>query len=287
MTLHPHTPIFNFTSDSTWGWSIQEITFTWATAQAATNTSSIAIYLNDAHASPGGFWDITIRRCNFNNGFRAISNNTSLTAPVWGTHISDCVFQGGMTGASVCLLPNPQIGQPRICIENCELDANNATEPLIQISASDTIELRSLEFLNGTAPVAQILIGGCPNITLINCRSENYNFGSAGGKALWNFSGSHVSVIGCTITGVLGTAGTQYALYATSGGVLNIDGLVVNSSMSGGELLPWFASEILSVSRFASTGNVTDNIRAYLGNVAVPNVYADAALFAVNVPTGK
>ena len=275
-----NTQIFNFTSDDTWGWTIEELTLTWATAQAATNTSSVAIYFNDSHVTPGGFWNIHIRRCNFNNGFRAIANNPALGAPIWGIHVSNCTFQGGMSGASVFISPTPQIGQPRICIENCELDANNATEPLIQLAAADSVELRSLEMLNGTAPVALMLLSTCSSVIVAKCRSENYNFAAAtGGPALWAASQSSVVWMGCTITGILGTTSNPVLLRGSNGSRFTILGLTIGSSLTTGYATAYNCDEITFVDKVAMTGNVTDQQVTYTGSKSTVRVNAAASLF--------
>ena len=275
-----NTQIFTFNSDETWGFAIEELTLTWAAEQGSTNTGSVAIYFNDSHASPGGFWDIHIRRCNFNNGFRAIANNPALGAPIWGIHISNCTFQGGMTGASVYFSPSPQVGQPRICIENCELDANNATEPLIQITAADTVELRSLEMLNGTAPVALMLVSTCLNVTVVNCRSENYNFAAAtSGPSLWVASQSNVVWIGCTITGFLGTTSNPVLLRGTNGARFTILGLTIESSLTTGYATAYNCDEITLVDKVTMIGNATDQQITYTGSKSTVRVNAAASLF--------
>jgi len=275
-----NTQIFTFNNDDTWGWTIEELTLSWATAQAATNTASVAIYFNDSHASPGGFWNIHIRRCNFNNGYRGIANNPALGAPIWGIHISNCTFQGGMSGSSVFISPSPQIGQPRICIENCEMDANIATEPLIQLAAADSVELRSLEMLNGTAPVALMLLSTCQNVTVVNCRSENYNFGAvAAGPALWAASQSNVVWIGCTITGILGTTSNPVLLRGTNGARFTILSLTIGSSLTVGYATAYNCDEITFVDKVAMIGNVTDQQVTYTGSKSTVRVNAAASLF--------
>ena len=272
-----NTPIFTLsTTTLMWGWNIEDLNLTWATAQSSSNTNAVAIWMNSSTATGGGYFNWCVRRCTFGNGYRSISGPYSAQVPIWGSHISDCSFGGSMTGAAFYAQPNPAVGQPRIAFDNCMIDCSNAAESSILINAADTVSLTNIEILSGSSAYPQITISACSQVLILNCRSENYNWGSRSSGAIWSFPNSRVNIINCVLTGMLGTAGNPTAIQAGTGGALSIFGLSVNSSMSGGEVLPWTADTINFVTNFSFTGNVSDSIRTYLGSVQLPHIYADA-----------
>ena len=192
-----NTPIFTLSTTSLmWGWHIEDLNLTWATAQSSSNTNAVAIWMNSSTATGGGYFNWCVRRCSFGNGYRSISGPYSAQVPIWGTHISDCSFGGTMTGAAFYASPSPAVGQPRIVLDNCMIDCNNASETSIQISSADTVSLTNVEILNGTGARPQITLVSCSQVSLINCRSENYSVGTTY-PTIWNFPGCSVNIFNC------------------------------------------------------------------------------------------
>lgn len=171
-----NTPILSLESNLTHSWEISDVGFTWAAAQPATNTNAIGIRMGTGTAGQTLFnWQV--RRCTFANGFRAIAADAVNSPAIWGIRISDCSFGGSMTGAAFYAVPSPAIGQPNIAIENCLIDAGSAAEAPIRVSSGDNVTYKNLEFLNGTAPTALIDTSTTTALTIIGCKTENYNAG--------------------------------------------------------------------------------------------------------------
>ena len=269
-----NTPIFKLTANLTWGWCIEDVTFTWASAQPATNTSAVAIWMSGG-TSGGGYWDWQVRRCNFANGFRAISGPIGIQSPIWGFKVSDCVFEGSMTGAAVYASPSPAIGQPRILIDNCEFDCGSMTEAAVQISSADTVVLMGLEFLSpNLGTCTPVNISGCLAVTMINCRCEQATVAS-GQVQVFNFPSTQAHVINAACVGTTGN-GNVIVLQALSG-TLSADGIYITSALTSGHILPFYASNLVTVANVTGSGTgYTDDIRSVLGAVAVPKYYADS-----------
>ncbi|HWU02995.1 MAG TPA: glycosyl hydrolase family 28-related protein, partial [Novosphingobium sp.] len=238
-----NTPIFTLTTALTWGWKIEELTFTWANAQPATNTGAIAIYMSGAASYSGGFYNFQISRCNFSNGYRAISGPSTLQCPLWGVEIYGCCHLGTMTGAFFYAAPSPSVGQPNIHLRNCFIDAGLASEALVTIVAGDTISLSNLEFVNGAASRcgSLMMLSTCMSLTVNSCKSEAFVFDTGSTPYLWNFPNSRVTLINCSIIGFTGT-GNPRLIAAGSGGTLSISGIILSSSLTSGNAVAWLAT---------------------------------------------
>ena len=275
-----NTPIFSLESTNTWGWQIAHMGFSWNTAQPITNTNAIAIKLGTGTAGHS-FFMFTVRHCNFGNGFRAIAADAASSPSVWGVHVHNCQFANTMSGASFFAAPTPSVGQPNICIENCLIDAAGAGEDLIRITSGDNLTLRNVEFINGGAPVQLMNISTTYAISLIGCKSENYNNGTTTAQALFRFQQCNVRVISCSCNGLLGSAGKPRFLMGDTTTSLAIFGLNCDSSMTaGGPAIPYTAGIIpfvcdIKLNAFGGTGTFSDALRSQLGNVAMPKIDAD------------
>lgn len=270
-----NTAIFSLIGDLTHSWEISELSFSWNSAQASTNTNAIAIKMGSGVPSGNGIFNFQIRRCSFYNGFRAIAGDATNSIPIWGAHIYDCVFGGSMTGAAFFAIPSPSAGQPNICIENCMIDALSASESTIRISSGDNVTIRNVEFLNGGNSIPLMQLYSIPNLVVISCKSEAYSCGSASVQ-IFDFAGSFATVINCSFNGFTGTGNPR--MVGCVSGKLAIIGLWVTSSMSSGIAIAYFGSDILFVSNVNTLGLATDDARPYLGNVAVPRFNSDANL---------
>ncbi|MFC0588680.1 glycosyl hydrolase family 28-related protein [Novosphingobium aquiterrae] len=237
-----NTPIFSFEGTGTWGWSIRGLLFSWNTAQTAANTSAVAIRFGTGTAGHT-FFQFEIGDCTFEKGWRAIAADATLSPSIWGVHVHNCTFANTMKGAAFFAVPNPSVGQPNICIESCMLDGAASAEELIQISTGDVITLRSLEFLNGTAPVGLIQITTTFAVTLMDCKTENYNV-LATGSQLFKFSQCNVRAFNSSVNGVLGSGGVTYFLFGNSGTTLTVYGLSVNDALTGGTLYGYTADTV-------------------------------------------
>jgi hypothetical protein len=252
-----NTAIFSLIGDLTHSWEISELLFSWNSAQPSTNTNAIAIKMGTGTASGGGMFNFQIRRCTFNNGFRAIAGDATNSVPIWGAHIYDCVFNGSMTGAAFFAVPA------------------SLAEPSIRISSGDNITIRNVEFLNGGNNVPLMQIVSSPNLTVISCKSEAYSCGATSVQ-LFDLAGSFATVINCSFNGFTGTGDPR--MIGCVGGKLAIIGLWVTSSMASGIAIAYFGSDILFVSNVNTSGLATDDARPYLGNVAVPRFNSDSNL---------
>lgn len=274
-----NTPILSLESHNTWGWQIANLAFSWNTPQPLANTGAIAIKLGTGTAGHS-FFQFTVRHCNFGNGFRAIAADAANSPSIWGVHIHNCQFAGSMSGASFYAAPSPSVGQPNICIENCLIDAAGAGEDLIRISAGDNVVLRNVEYLNGASPTQLMFISTTTSVTLIGCKSENYNNAAAAAQPLFRFTQCNVRVISCSCNGLLGTAGKPRFIMGDSLTTLSIFGLTCDSSMTaGGPAIPYTAGIIPFVCDIklnaVGSGLFSDALRSQLGNVAVAKIDAD------------
>jgi len=273
-----NTPIFSLETNNIHSFEITELQFTWNAVQPATNTSAVAIKFGTGTAG-ANFYNFQIRRCAFDNGFRAIAADASNSPLLWGLRISDCLFNASMSGASFFAAPTPSAGQPNMCIENCLFRADSAVEDLIRISSGDVVTLRNLEFLNGAAPVALIQISTTFTVTLMDCKSENYSVGT-GNAQIFKFSNANVRAFNCNVSGVLGSAGTSYFLFGNSGTTLSVYGLTATTAMTGGNVIAYYADAAMPLVcdiklNPQGSGHARDDHRQYLGNVTVPKFNAD------------
>lgn len=232
-------PIFSFEGNNTWGWAIRGLWLSWNAAQPAANTASVAIRFGTGTAGHT-FYQFEIADCTFEKGFRGIAADAPLSPSVWGVHIHNCTFANTMTGAAFFAMPSPGVGQPNVCVENCLIDAASTTEEAIRFSSGDVLTLRSVEFLNGAAPVGLMQISTTFAVTLQDCKSENYNVGASGGQ-LFKFSQCNVRAINASVNGVLGSGGASYFLFGNSSTTLSIFGLNASDAMTGGTLYAYTA----------------------------------------------
>lgn len=238
-------PIFSFEGNNTWGWAIRGLLLSWNSAQPAANTAAVAIRFGTGTAGHS-FYQFEIGDCTFEKGFRAIAADASLSPAVWGVHIHNCTFANTMTGAAFHAVPTPAVGQPNVCLENCLIDAAATTEEAIKFSTGDVLTLRNLEFLNGTAPVGLMQITTTFAVTVIDCKSENYNVGASGSQ-LFKFSQCNVRTINSSVNGVLGSGGASYFLFGNSTTTISIYGLTVNDSLTGGTLYGYTADAAVPI----------------------------------------
>lgn len=278
-----NTGIFRLTGDLTHSWLIEDICFTWASAQSATNTGAIAIRMDTGTSTPNGFFNFQIRRCTFNNGYRGICGPTAYQTPVWGAKISDCSFGGQMKGASVYLIPSPAIGQPNILLDNIHIDASGAGEATVQVNYSDSVVLRNVEWNGGysksTASVPVLAITSS-NVLLSGCRSEAYTFvaGTPTQASIWNFSQTTATLIGCTITAANVPANGPVAIKGNTGSRLTLLGLSVGTNPTAGWLTACLADEITFADKITTLGNCTTNTQTYLGVFTAPKLDLGAKL---------
>ncbi len=276
-----NTPILKLVGGGTWGFVIEELGFTWATPQPATNTQAIAIYFNPPTAGDTIYhWQV--RRCDFTNGFRGImGTQATASVPIWGCNIDKCTFHSNMTGASIFLIPSPAVGCPRITVTDCMFDAASASEALVQIAYSDTLALRDLEFLNGTAPISVLNITSCNGVVIDNCRSENFNAGTVTtSNYIWRFNQVTVTFVNCGIIGVLGTGAYAVGLLGDAFSRFTIVGLNAGSAITSGGLTAYYCGgEVTFVDKVACTGTATDNSLTYVGIANPTRVNAQAKVF--------
>ena len=270
-----NTPIFSLEGNDTHSWEIRDLTFIWNTLQPGTNTNAIAIKMGTGTAGHS-FYNWQVRRCSFNNGFRSIAIDPVNSPSVWGVHVYDCCFHPTMSGAAFFAVPNPAVGQPNICIENCMIRADSLTEEAIKISTGDVVMLRHLEFIGGVAPVQLMALSSTLRLTIVACKSEVYNAGAAG-ASIWRIDQCNATVIGCSVNGIIGTAGLVYFIRCGTGSRLSVIGLNCSSSMTGGTVLAYAADlAIPFVTDVTVANNVTTDIRGQLGPaVTVPRFNAD------------
>lgn len=278
-----NTPIFALTHDLTHSWNISDLSFMYANVQPSTNTNAISIKMGTGAPTAGGFFNFQIERCTFNSGFRAIAGDATNSPAVWGVHLKDLVFGGTLSGAAFFALPTPPVGQPNINIDNIYINASAATEPSINISSGDNVTIRNVEF-NAGSITPQMSIASTPMVSVISSKSEQFAFGSGSG-ALWSFPNSYVNFSGVSFNGFTGT-GNPKLIQAGSGGKMKVDGLYATSSMTAGTALVYSADDIISSGNMNLLGLVTKNIRAYLGNVAVPRIDFDVKSIDITQTNG-
>lgn len=269
-----NTRIFSFEANLTHSWEIANLGLSWNTPQPAINSNAVAVYFGTGTAGHSIFnWQI--RRCNFSNGFRAIAAAATASPAIWGVRVQDCLFNTTMSGAAFFAVPSPGIGQPNICIENCVLNGNSAHEELIRIASGDNVLLRNLEFLSGAAPVQLMAISNTPRLTILGCKSEAFTVGAAD-IALWRLAQCNATLIGCSVSGLIGTGGVARFVRADAGSTLSIIGMTCSSAMSAGLALAYTADVLPFVADIKLSDNFTDNIRALMGpTVPVPKFNAD------------
>lgn len=66
-------PIIEFTKEDTWGWTIENLWFTWQRPQTCDDDHSIAINFNTGQSTKNGFYNGVIDRCCFEGAYRGVS----------------------------------------------------------------------------------------------------------------------------------------------------------------------------------------------------------------------
>jgi hypothetical protein len=225
-----NTPIFQFIHDYTSAFTITQLTFTYNTSQTSAQTNAICLYFNQTGTvGSDGMWNFTISDCEFSNGYRGISTNPNQSFALWGVSIRKCRFWGLQGG--VYISPNPSVGQPEINFYDCHFSLVTFTLPAIFITVADTVLLQAVEMNAAKQALTQpqLLIHSCPNVTLINTRTEGLDLSSASNYSCWSFEDClGVNVIGCEITGLrFAGGGSFWGIDAGVGGKLNVMGLEV------------------------------------------------------------
>lgn len=276
--------IFSIESDNTHSWSIETMTLEWNTAQPATNSNSIAIYISAGVSTSNGFHNWQVRNVQFDKGFRGISPDSTYQTPLWGFRVENCLFNSQMSGAGIHARPAVAIGQPNISISNCYFRADALAERGIHIGYCDSLTMQSVEFNYGTwsltALTELIFLEQC-RATLIGCRSENFVTGSsATAKRAFLFDQGETTCIGCTMQTPTGSAGQLVFLRGTTGNkLIAINTRVESNVTTPGSVLPYYSDVMPFVSNGSlvnnSTGTVTDEIRSVFGSVPLPKFDAD------------
>lgn len=261
--------IFYIAGDLSYGWTIEELTFDYANVQPVTNTNSISIHLSNSAGTLFGYFNFQIRRCTFNSGYRAICGSTINQTPVWGAKISECSFGGTLSGASIYFVPSPAVGQPNISVQDCYI-STNGTEASLQIAYCDNLVLQNIEWNGGYSTGSQnipLLQVSSSNVTVIGCRSEAYDFRTYVDGAVWGFSQSTFSLIGCAIASIKATGGSSNGNIAIRGNVGsrgNLIGTTIGAETTG-FINAYSIDEVTFVDKITMTGNVTDNTLTFLG----------------------
>ncbi len=272
-----NTPIFRFTSSLTHSFTIEEMCFKHTTQQTGGGANPAAVGLYFDTPNSGTIFNFTVQACTFANSYRGLAINESAeSVAIWGTSIRDCTFSGTLTGAAVRFKCAVAVGQPNISMDMCYIDAEDATEASIQISAGTQVSLRGVEFNNGTYDtIQQIVIESSTAVSLVGCRCEIPVVSTSGTKTLWSFPNSDVVLVGCQVTGALCSGGgvLQFVSAAT-GGKLGIFGMQCGGTRAdGGSLVPFVASTTEAVLGLALSGGWVLNPRGVLGNVDMPRLY--------------
>ncbi|PKB19295.1 pectate lyase-like protein [Novosphingobium kunmingense] len=262
-----NTRIFSLESDLIHSWEIGHLSFQWAVNQPASNTQAVAIFLGTGAATSSGLFDWHVHHCVFHNGFRGVASDPSNSPAVWGATVDHCQHQGTMSGAMVCFVPTPAVGQPRITVADSTLTLTNASEAGVRIYYGDNIVLRSLELLGGTAPIPVIEISGA-FVSLIGCKVENYSAGASSTDPLIKLVQSQATVINCSCNGLSGSGGAPRFIQGVTGTQLAITGLWCSDSMTGGTPIAYCADTISLVANVRLQGRFTDKLRSYIGSGA-------------------
>lgn len=269
-----NTQILRFTGDLTHSWSIEDVGFEHSTQQAGGGSAPNAVGIYFDSGNNTNIFNCCIQRCTFKNSYRGIAINPSANQlAVWGVWVRDVIFGGDLTGAGLRLQCNTAVGQPNINLDNVYVDAADATEPSIQITSGTGVNLRGVEFNNGTYNAfAQMDIGSSTAVSLLNCRSEAATVSAAGTKTLWSFPNSDVVAVGCQFASpVCSGGGILRAIHAGTNGRLSLIGGEFNGTRGdGGSLVPYNADNLEAVFNVQLNGGWLRNIRTVLGNVPMP-----------------
>lgn len=243
----------------TWGFEIDGFTFTYAAQQTSANPLACAIRFGSG-AGGETYFNWQVRNCHFDSGWRGIATRTYGSTTLWGLTIDQCTFGGTMQGAAIYITSS--VGQPRMTISNCLFDMAGATEDFVHVNVGDCLQLLANEWLNGAVPKRPLFVTSVENVTMIGCRSENYNSAGGAGNALFAFSNCYVTAINTVITGVLGT-GSVVGLFGNSGSSIAVHGLLAGTATAA--LLAFGAETVPFVSGVKLTGIAHDNMFGSFG----------------------
>jgi hypothetical protein len=251
-------PIFNFGVALTHSWEVRDLTLDYNSVQTTSNTRAVHIFFEAGAAD--GFFEMNIENVTFNGGYYGIAINRAIQLAVWGFTARKCSFWG-QTGGAIQLCPEIAVGQPIIKLEDIYIRADSQTERCIFIGYCDTVLLDSVEINKGNwvAPIPQIEITNCYNVTMLNCRTEQSFINTNGTNYFfWTFTHSTVNIIGCTITNVpisgggntfLVNANSPDNMASVSTGKLMINGFMSDASLvNGGTVTAAKADDFISAS---------------------------------------
>jgi hypothetical protein len=178
------TPILRFVNRDTRDVLIERLGFTWTVPQepppgwvqqdarlpqpaayAAPGAVAILFAAGARNETEGAYYQITIRECRFERGWRGIAiDDTYDLAPisVWDTHIDRCSFHG-LRGAAVSLVnyasPKTYIGMPANAIRGCFIEnysnpdgedmgvefSRRNVEPQVRLAAQTNMRIDGLD----------------------------------------------------------------------------------------------------------------------------------------------
>lgn len=134
-----NTPIFKFTNNNTWGWTIHDIQFSATTQQVSTNVQAAGIYVTGAGVE---VYNFTIERCSFNflaNGIYSDGN-----ASVWGGEFRDLHVNSSQTRSLIQLVGGGG-AYPNNRFEGIYFLANNMVGPLFDMASATSTWITGVE----------------------------------------------------------------------------------------------------------------------------------------------
>lgn len=201
-----NTPIFYFTQDLTWGWSISDLSGKWTNLQPSTNTAAIMFSFYSVDNSKTWF-NFRIKNIYCDRGFRTLSHAPSSGGPIWGFAFEDVVHNGSMSGGCVYVAPAVSVGQPNISIKNVygRADSMVATEYFITIVGGDSISIDSIEVNKAILGSKLLHLGSLwARVGAIKTEEATYTSGE-----IIKISDSNLSIDNIVINGVTINTGTQ------------------------------------------------------------------------------
>jgi hypothetical protein len=227
-----NTPIFYFTQNNIWGWTIQNLTGTWAVQQGYTNTASI-MFSFYAASNDYSWYNFQISNIYCSNGFRTISHAPNSYGAIWGCNINNIVHAGSMTGGCVYLHPTVSIGQPNITLNQLYIRADNMdiSESCILIEGGDSINLNAVEVnvINSGGKALQL---NSSSGTINSFKAELITYGS-GPIAVFNDSQLTINSIKFIGVKIAGTSVYGIQTSSASNIVVNNYELTFSPAISG------------------------------------------------------
>ena len=189
-----NTPIFYFSQNNTWGFTIEHISGTWSTPQPATNTAAIMFSFYGSSAVTIYNFYISDTFCS--NGFRGISGAPGNSAPIWGFKFEKYIHASNMSGGAVNMNVSPSVGQPNISIKGIYVRADNmaASEYAIAMEAADTFTIDDVE-INNTLLGAGLLRLDSSNGHIGTIKSEVSTYAvNPSSQGICYFSNSQITI---------------------------------------------------------------------------------------------